>query len=329
MNSYPYLVTALLILLLGSLALISLFRPKFTTGIFVCYGLLMVNSYLHSPELKKNYYQDICNELRNDIKCLEKEDSFECRKEGELQAIITSKEVCINNTKGNSDYDFVAHKSEHLGKTYVTKIPLFYIKNLPRNNCRNRSCGYKYDREIVEFRNPCSNCLDERRLTTKLRIEYIPVGTNLTVVDSFKLEKNNTVFRDRAHEVLVLEDEKGVRSEIMEFSFDSDIIRGSRNGSERFEKTVITNIQHIKDQGYLEKKYCFASFSVDHQVPDGSSIPERIEKRLVSFVNSFKLNDEMGYSKVDSSRCSLIRFDTVASYLLSFYYFNEWSLYIE
>ena len=87
----------------------------------------------------------------------------------------------------------VSKSSEFLGKTFASKIPLAYKMNLPRYDRVSRFIrlnsdtifAEEVDRKITEITNSCVNCMGEDRLTTPIRIEYIPIGTKFTVVGEY------------------------------------------------------------------------------------------------------------------------------------------------
>jgi hypothetical protein len=85
----------------------------------------------------------------------------------------------------------VENMLNHIGKTYITSKPLIYLKNLPwyydsSYHIRMNAPNYlKYNRELREIRNSCSNCLDQKRLITPIRVEYIPPRDRVTYSRNF------------------------------------------------------------------------------------------------------------------------------------------------
>lgn len=322
------MVYGLLILFLGFVSLLSLFRPVFTFGIFLTYVVIGVTSYYASPARElPSAYVDICNQLRNDPHCVESDKNFSCTPPSKHSGKLIDKVICENTTNGNSDYEFEDILSPFEGETHVTKIPLLYVKNLPRNNCKNRSCGYKVDTELVDFRNPCSNCLDSRRLDTRLRIELVPVGTKLRVVDAFQLRRKGFMSSGPVHKVLLLEDEIGTRSEISQLGFELDVIGGNRNWDISLENMVLGDLEKIEKETMVTRNFCFMSKKGEKAL---------IEYRLKRFMKDFHIEEEILFSSFlekeqtkwkGIDHCTDITFRTKNAYLLGHYFFKEWDLW--
>lgn len=322
------LVIGLSIIALGIVSLLSLFRPAFTKGILLIYVIIGVSSYYASPtrELPTTYH-DACNELREDPYCEEGDKVFNCKPPSKHVGKLLDKSICENSTLGNSDYDFEDSFSKYEGETYITKIPLLYIKNLPRNNCKHRRCGYKVDTELEDFRNPCSNCLDKKRLTTRLNIELVPVGTKFKVIDAFKLKRKFVSLSSSDHLVLVVQDEKGQKAETSEIGFKLNVVNGRRNWEKSLEEIVLHDLNKIEQESVVAREFCFMS-----KVGSGSFI----ESRLKNFLKDFHIEKEIHYipfvekvgtKRTSTTHCTEISFNSKNSYLLGHYYFKEWGLW--
>lgn len=323
------IIMALSVLVLFVVALVSLWRPAYTYNIFLIYGVLIISSYYSSPDRElATTYRDICNELRNDPLCGESPEGFHCKAPSKREGVY-NKTICVNNTSGNSDYNINNTHSKYLGETFITKKPLLYIKNLPRNNCKHRSCGYKYDIELEDLYNNCGNCLDRKRLTTKLRAEFVPAGTSLKVVDAFSTKYKFFSIDGGSHKYLVVEDEKGNKAEISDYRFESDVIKTDLRRGTEIEEKVVRDLEKFTDNSLFIKHYCFWRYS------DKNEDANVIESYLHNFIKDFQLNEEMTYLPLTEflgadkkiSYCSVISFRTKNAYLLSHYYFEEWGLY--
>lgn len=320
-------VIGLSIIVLGMVSLLALFRPAYTKGILFVYVMIGVFSYYASPTRElPTTYNDICNELREDPNCKEEDKVFNCVAPSKHAGKRLDKSICVNATSGNSEYDFEGSFSEYEGETHFTKIPLLYIRNLPRNNCKHRSCGYKVDTILEDFRNSCSNCLDPQRLTTRLRIELIPVGTKIKVIDTFQLKKTFFSLSGSDHKILLVEDGAGNRSEISDLVFKMRVIDGNRNWDESLEKTVLGDLEKLEKKAMVTRNFCFMSREGEMAV---------IESHLKKFLKDFDLESDVQYLPfiekpktkwTSTEHCSDITFMTKNSYLLAHYYFHEWHL---
>jgi hypothetical protein len=218
--------------------------------------------------------------------------------------------------------------SEFLGKTFVTKLPLAYKTNLPRYDQVSRFIrlnsdtifAEEVDRKIAEITSDCTNCMGENKLTTAIRIEYIPIGTKLSVVGEYVYHSDYGSWINGPTNIhtLILEDESGNRSEISELAFKLTFV------DERFvnrelrdeEVRVLENIRSFNEHRTLNLVFCVAEWLDD-------------PGDLGSFIRDFQLEQQMVFEPGTSfcARGYAITFETLDAYLTSEYYFNDWRLY--
>ena len=301
----------LVILLIALFSIVSMFRPKFVYAIPILYLSVFGFNYLDNPKKPAVWaYKDICNELRDDVNCTETASEFSCQNPSKHGEKKYSKELCINKKGMTSELKFRDYKDSKIGKTYVTKKPLLILKNLPRVDCRNRACGYKYDARLEEFKNNCSNCLDDKRVTTKLRLEYLPAGSKLKVVDSYIV---STFVSSNDRKELVVESESGIRAETSELGFKLDVIGKTNDNLGDDEKKGIAYIQEFMEKGYIITPFC-----------------SNKRENLYNFIRSFRLEKEIEVIENTIARsgidhfCQDVRITTMDALLLKYYYEKEW-----
>ena len=114
-------------------------------------------------------------------------------------------------------------KNALIGKEYVLKAPMFFLKNLPKGARTNISSVHVAPNSLVEFRNRTSNGLDHKRIEGKYRLELLPVGSKIKVVGSFELVSGG-LFNISKIPHLIVEDEKRNQAEISELGFELNVI---------------------------------------------------------------------------------------------------------
>jgi hypothetical protein len=337
--------------LIGIVSLISLFKPKLTFLSFIFFGLLWFHLYIDNPYTeKKTSYVDICNEMRSDSNCKEDKKQFFCHNSSTYGSKIYNKEICVNGSGGNDLEKYEATNSEYLGKTVVTENLFFYLKNLPRNNCRNRTCGYMYDTRLVDWDNNCGNCLGENRVSTPIRIEPVRIGTQIKVTNAYKLVPKYPM--GKTYTMLVLEDSEGNKSELLDFEFKSHFISNIKSSSGRMvSRNKILETINALSQGQLVTQYMcltlddFKNPEKHGLDPSFAQFSKYIELRLLKFMASFRLENEMKvtdtlWRKTEKNvsdkpasypirTCTKVIFKSVASYLLYTYYREDWGVFVQ
>ncbi len=210
--------------------------------------------------------------------------------------------------------------SEYLNKTYTSKVPLVYRNNLPRVEDvpkyvalnTDTLLSKKADRSLVQFRYNCTGCLDSETLVTPIRIQYIPVGTNFTVVDEYLYYSTYGIETTEIH-YLIVEDEFGNVSEISELSFKLEVINGQKIWDE--ELKILESITLFENQTPVS--FCFCPSPYVKNVPNP-----------IGFIKDFQLTSEVVIEKDRScGHCYKLTFQTLESYMTAQYYFTEWSLH--
>lgn len=288
-------VLKLMIVIIG---LLSLFKPRFTRGVLFCGSLILLNSSSYKVFNHFKSFEDVCNRLRDDFHCSETATQFQC---GDKRI---SKNTCINNTQGNNTHYIRPYVSEDIGKIIKTKNPLFYVKNLPRNDCLNRFCGYKYETSLNEIENPYSSWMERRKLTTKMRVSFLPLGTSLKIVESFKTEDKYFTMGSSEQYHLVLEDENGFRSEIYEDDLEKITGNNGHTPSEK-EIEISRNLNLLKKNGSINKKLCYLPGVVN------------------SFFQDLKLLDQVKINE-DYKGCAEVVFRSEEAYLTSECFIKGW-----
>ena len=172
----------------------------------------------------------------------------------------------------------------------------------------------KADRRITDLRNNCVGCLGPDRIVTPIRVQYVPPGTNITVVDEY-VHKSRS-FSGSDIRLLIVKDERGNIAEIAAYQFDSDIAKPYTGRLDRTTATVISHVDSFKRNKELRLSFCPASFARKSASPE-------------AFLRDFQMQDEVDIT-VGSTLCDdgyLLAFKTLESYLTSRYYFSEWGLH--
>lgn len=321
-NEWPGVIIGITILVLVLVSLIALFRPIFTYVILVCYLVMGGATFYQSVnKMIPPNFKDICNELRADKACSESVSGFNCEAPSKHAGKKFDKTVCENTTAGNDTYKFEEYKSGRIGNTVVTKIPSILISNLPRNDCRNRECGFKVDRRLIEFKNSCGGCLGPGGVTTELKMEFVPEGTSFKVVDSFKITRKSFLSETNIPQ-LILEAADGRLLEISESSLEYPILSDHRSWSNELERSVLADLESIKTNSSVVMEFCIGSYSKED---DATTLHKKFER----FLNDIRIVEEVSnppFVKKDGGYCSDITFNTESSYLLVHYYSHDWGL---
>jgi len=229
----------------------------------------------------------------------------------------------------------VRQPSGLVGKQFTTGVPLVYIKNVPHfkdvdpyvaNNSLTmltRETSYQLD----QLRNSCGNCLDKRTLVTKLRVEIVPIGTPLTVVDEHR-------YVDRAwpvggHDIhfLLVEDDNGNLSEISKLGFELRVIETqNENNPWRSKKEVFVRdaLEILDQKGSLQTQFCFPP-----ERTDGFRNTNNL-MGLEAFIKDFELNLDIQFTAFDHEECALgavISYQNADAFMTANYYFIGWGLY--
>lgn len=234
----------------------------------------------------------------------------------------------------NNTHYISRENSDYVGKTYVTKIPLLYKKNLPKNDCYNRECVFRTEVKLAGMVNRCPSCLNEDEFNSNYRLQFLQAGTELSVIDAFSISSKSMSLGGGGSGLhLIVKDQNGLVSEVPGYLFDSLILTGDY---EKPEADLISNIAKLSNNEKLEFKYCIDSGyekilkTKQHYL----STSRYIEIRVMKFINDFKLNNqidisEIGWKDIDGGSrytCALLVFNTLDAYLLSDYYFYNWNL---
>ena len=224
----------------------------------------------------------------------------------------------------------VENSSELLGKTFATTLPLAYKINLPRYSDVSKYImlnsetifADEVDRKITGITSDCANCIGESRLTTPIRIKYIPIGTKFTVVDEYMYYSDYGSWINGPTNIhtLILKDEFGNLSEMSELGFMLDFVddRFTHRDLRKEESLVLNNINSLLENEALSLVFCIANWL---ESPG----------ELSDFISDFQLEKEVAY-RPEATLCDNgyeITFKTTEAYLTSIYYFNDWRLYGE
>jgi len=221
----------------------------------------------------------------------------------------------------------VETSSDLLGKTFTTKLPLAYKLNLPRFDQvphyiqTNSSTIFaeEVNRKITGIVSHCAGCMGKEVITTPIRIEYIPIGTKVTVVGeyAFYWDYGSWINGPTNIHTLVVKDEFGNMAEVSELGFKLDF------NDERFvnrnllkeEVFILDSIKKFNKSKTLTLNFCLYDFI------EGPVNP-------MDFISDFQLENEMKVSSASGScqRGYQFEFMTLQSYLTSSYYFRDWRL---
>ena len=215
----------------------------------------------------------------------------------------------------------VIESSEFLGRTIVTDVPLAYQVNLPGYNevstfIRDNSAtlfAKEVDRQITDFKNRCTGCLDQYKITTRVRMEYIPAGTSLNVTGEY-LYKSNLEHGSTIH-MLIIRDELGNSAEVSETDF----------------RLFTANVDSSEDQRIGQIRDSIESFHENEKIRLSFCVSDFVQRRWLpeKFVKDFQMEDEVDvtFGITSCNRGYIFEFKTIEAYLTSVYYFESWGLY--
>lgn len=222
----------------------------------------------------------------------------------------------------------VAEPSAFLGTTYSTTIHMAYELNLPRHDevseriqkTSSTLFSEKVDRRLIDIENHCGGCLNKDRLTTPIRIQSIPLGTEMTVVDEYIYHSDYGAWLNGATNIhmLIIRDEHGNLSEVSKIGFELKFINDTflNMKPDRRERWLLYNMSEFAHNGELILNFCPSSRV------KGAEDPRE-------FIADFELEDEVAVSP-NTYACragSKIEFLTLEAYLTANYYFSDWRLY--
>lgn len=208
-------------------------------------------------------------------------------------------------------------KSQYVGNKIRLPLPFVYLANLPKGGRRNSYSVYVADYALDQFRNHCSNCIDSKRLETPIRVVYLPQGTELTVVDSFRVERTGLGYGIREPlTFLVLKDNQGRTSECLESS-SHNFLNPRPNHLFGNEQRILSMLKDFEKSNTASVRYCTKSDA---------------EPRFDSFLKDFKLGDQISYRREivhpgPYSQCYRLEFHSTEALMTAYYFFDDWRLY--
>lgn len=247
----------------------------------------------------------------------------------QFKFIITSIAILVSALVSRQDNGVIKKESSSpsgfVGKTYLTKTPLVYLVNLPNVNeidsliaINSRTVlSTETSRGLEELRNICTGCLDAERLVTPIRIEFLPIGTQLTVIEEYQRYLRIDLFWVEDLHYLLVEDQYGNKAEVSKLGFELDVINQNDDWQPRGEEK-----KTLEALSYIEKN---DSMAVDFCLSDWLD-----ETREVSrFINDFHLENEMhieDYRGLCTNGTSIV-FKSPEAFLTARFFFQEWGLY--
>lgn len=226
----------------------------------------------------------------------------------------------------------LSFKSKYLGKTFETKVPLFYQSGFPKTFRFNSGSLIKEDRQLVEFKNSCSNCLDHDRLEGPLRLEFVPTGTKLKIINSFSYETSSFGLDKSRYEYIVTEDDHHVRAEVTESSFEQIVINADIKSFDD-SPPIMPFIEEFNNFKELELVVCSIT-NLGYKHPDPVKNSDKIYVTLHRFINDFKIQKDLEIKKIatmlDDKRnnspvsCALLNFKNLLPLYLLAYYRGDW-----
>jgi hypothetical protein len=240
----------------------------------------------------------------------------------------------VSCDKSNPKRLEVVTPSVLLGNTYISKSPLVYINNLPRHDelsalIRMNSptiFASEADREIGYLKEGAGDLgYLKGALASLIRIEYIPIGTEVTVVNEYIYKNGNSYCIGGPANIhyLIVEDKYGNLSEVSALGFRQklEVNRKSSTEIDKSIKFILDNIDHLNASNRLVLDFCIAEF-----------IDEAISP--FKFIKDFNFKNEMQVKEVsvnsNNKECKVgyrLEFNSLSSYLTSVYYFQDWQLY--
>jgi len=225
--------------------------------------------------------------------------------------------------QGTIEVGEVKRASGLVGKQFIADVPLVYIKNLPYFEDVEPDIVFdtpivftrKTSYDLEQLRNNCSGCLDADKLVTDIRVEFISIGTSLTVVEEFLQITKKQRGSDETTHFLLVEDDTGNKAEISKLDFELYVLDTQDTrypwGSE--SRTVVQNAIEILTKGdVLEIEHCFQRSNA--------------LTSLVAFVDDFNLEDDIQFVNDASTTCSVITYNNLDAFMTANYYFGEWGL---
>lgn len=222
----------------------------------------------------------------------------------------------------------VEESSEYLGKTYTTRTHMAYELNLPRvDEVAQRIAltssvliAHEVDRKIVEIKNSCGGCLSKDRLTTARRIQSIPHGTKMTVVDEYIYHTDYGAMIHGPTNIhsLIVEDQHGNFSEIAEIFFESFFVdeHTLTKKPDRRESWLLYNMSEFEKNDELILNYCPSRRVKGVEDPQGFIADFQLEHEVIIWPNTYACKAG-----------TTIKFLTLEAYLTANYYFSDWQLY--
>ena len=224
-------------------------------------------------------------------------------------------------------------KSPYIGKSYILKAPHFIQLNLPRGGRNHTYSVYVADGEFANFRHNCGNCLDSKRLEKPIRLHYLPIGSKITVVDAFVLG-HNFIATDPDNAYLIIQDSEGHLAEITTLGFRVDFL--TEDGSHfDYHVSLLNLIKQIEANKYVDQIVCTNQndsnpILIKHYPFEYST---HIERKIYRFIKDFDLSKQVEISNFSTAKnsyyslsCAQIRFKTINSISLYFYYAGDWGM---
>lgn len=208
-------------------------------------------------------------------------------------------------------------ESEYLGKWYKPSETVFYMKNqnqcdlAGRGSCNNNMLTTKVTNRSIEGTYSPSR---EDELASKVRLEYIPQGTTFKVIEKFVavVKTRNGIDEDN---YLVLEDNRGIHSEISEISFPNIFINNKQSiGKSPYLDFVTNSIGIIKESGTLKIQKCVEEKDLDYLI-----------KSTYDFIETFELEEEISIS---NGPCPELTFKTHDALMTFLYFKRTWGISI-
>lgn len=252
-----------------------------------------------------------------------------------VSAIIAGFGMIMNLGNDSTDKEIKTTKvqSPYIGKSYILKQPYFIQLNLPRGYRRNNSSVYVAQGEFVSFRNNCGNCLDSQRLEKPIRLHYLPIGSQIKVTDAFVIG-NNFFKEDPDRTYLIIHDDKGHSAEITTLGFKVEVLMQEGSNFDYYV-SLLNLIKEIERNQFVDQIVCAeksrAVPSLIKSYPFKYST--QVERKIYRFIKDFDLKDQVeifnfsfAHNSHDSISCAQMKFKSVNSISLFFYYAGDWGL---
>ena len=217
--------------------------------------------------------------------------------------------ICHNLSAYDKDYPKL------VGQSFTVQKPLMYLLNQSWSKTAdpyikaNASTYHKHNRQLEELRNPCSNCLDKKRLLTPIRVAYVAPGTTFIVKGIFRIRSGR---RSPPISFYVLEDSKGNVSECTAPGFKR-ISMSSKDRLDEEERNAVLAA------GLYEKG----------QIVTLTTCNAEVKKKLEWLREDFKLDEDIPSKDSGQSfggvPCTDFEFKNLTAYLTYRYFQDEWS----